>query len=89
MRGSYYLTEKEQAAFRKLPQEEGVGLDFWGSVAHNRGLDPETVIGEGEDDPCAFTAMPYGHNKPWCHPAPLKLIRRARWNGKDVYFEKG
>lgn len=88
IRKSYYLTDKERGEFNKLPRdEECVGHEFWGIVAHSRGLDPETVLGDSEN-PSIFSAMPYGHGKDWCHPFPLKLTRKARWTGKDVYFER-
>jgi hypothetical protein len=86
LRKSYYLNAKEQADFHKLKPEEGEAVRFWGFVAHNRGLDPDTVIGD-VDDPYIFTAMPYGHGKHWCFPFSLGLTRKARWNGKDVYYE--
>ena len=87
LRKSYSLTDKEHREFYRLPPEEGVAISFWGYVAHSRGLDPATVIGD-ESDPEIFTAMTYGHGKDWCFPMPLACSRKARWNGKDVYFEK-
>lgn len=86
IRNSYALTDKEAKKFRSLPPEEGHAWAFWGDVAHSRGLDPYSIIGDTRDG-TKFTAMPYGHGKDWCFPLPIKNTRVARWNGKDVYFE--
>lgn len=86
IRNSYSLTDKESNKFRALSPEEGLAWEFWGNVAHSRGLDPYSIIGDTRDG-TKFTAMAYGHGKAWCYPLPLKNQRTARWNGKDVYFE--
>jgi hypothetical protein len=88
LRNSYSLTDKETKKFSALPQEEGHAWEFWATVARQRGLDPYSIIGDAEGDGTRFSAMPYGHGKDWCWPMPLKCQRKARWNGKDVYFEK-
>lgn len=87
IRKSYALTEVELKKLKSLPEEEGVAWEFWGDVAHSRGLDHKTVIGHSYDR-SIFTAMPYGHNKDWCFPLPLKCHKKARWNGNEVYYER-
>lgn len=75
-RSLYQLTPDERAAWERLPPLENRAWDFWRSVAQARGLDYRTIV-------CAnnhgyeFTALPLGHGKPWCWPAPIKCSLAA------------
>jgi hypothetical protein len=71
---TYYLTAREEREFWKLPTTltaDGKAFDFWGNVADARGLDLKSIIGV-EGKPTEFTALPAGHNQPWCWPMKLK-----------------
>lgn len=82
MRGSYYLTDGEVVKFSKLgndPKAENgdhVWI-FWRDVAHDRGLDYMTIIGD-QEDPHVFTGLPKGHGKQWCYPIKLKCNKAAK-----------
>jgi hypothetical protein len=75
MREKHQLTAEEQKDFRRLNPEPGEAIEFWGGVAHRRGLDYTTILADAPN----FTAMPYGHNRPWCYPIRLKCRRRVKY----------
>ena len=75
MREHHTLTAEEERAFRRLPPEPEVAIEFWGGVAHRRGLDYTTLITVAPK----FSGMPYGHNRPWCWPMKLKCKRRVKY----------
>lgn len=68
-RQALVLTPEEQARFDKLRPEMGEAYRFWRHVAHSRGLDYQTIIG----DDFRFSALPYGHTKHWCWPSQLRV----------------
>ena len=68
----YHLTPSEHAEWKKLAYKvtEGCAVDFWGTVAEDRGLDAKSIICYLER-PDEFTALPVGHGKHWCWPMQL------------------
>lgn len=72
MRQSFTLTDVEQRAFDRLPPFEGAAWAFWLRVAQARNLDVGSIISSTPK----FTALPEGHDKPWCHPRPLVCAKR-------------
>lgn len=78
LRQSFTLTEAEQMAFARLCarsrfHDAADVWRFWRSVAQARGLDPASIIGNSVDPDGSFTALPLGHGKHWCWPAPLHV----------------
>lgn len=77
LRQTFQLTVLEQKRFRRLKPVPGEAVDFWKLAAHERGMDPDTVISNGK----GFSALPYGHGKHWCYPIALKCKKRPVYIG--------
>lgn len=71
MRNTFALTTTERSEFYRLRALPGEAVEFWQKVAVARGLDPYSVISNGN----TFTALSKGHGKQWCYPLPLKNKR--------------
>jgi hypothetical protein len=75
MREHHSLTAQEMGQFKWLKPEPGEAIEFWGGVAHRRGLDYTTLITEAPK----FSGLPYGHGKDWCFPIRLKCKKRVKF----------
>ncbi len=71
-RQRYDLTDIEIQKRQRLPDYPGAAFSFWRNVARDRGLDPSSVIAYFNN----FTALPAGHEAPWCAPLPIKCMYR-------------
>src|SRR5271168_840672 len=75
MREQHSLTVQEERQFKWLKPEPGEAIEFWGGVAHRRGLDYTTLITAAPK----FSALPYDHGKQWCWPMKLKCNKRVKF----------
>jgi hypothetical protein len=79
-RETHRLTPAERLTFARLGRAYRPNATdlfrFWWTVGRARGLDSRTIIGV-ENDPTAFTALPWGHGKHWCWPLRLKCRKSA------------
>ena len=65
------LTAEEIDQFNRLRPVDGAAVTFWKAVADARGLDYATLLCY-RGRPYEFTALPWGHGKPWCWPMEAK-----------------
>lgn len=75
MRQKFRLSLTEYRQFSRLKPFEGEAFQFWCRVAKSRGLDPASIISNGE----YFTGLPKDHGKHWCFPIPLKCQRKPSY----------
>lgn len=74
-RQRFELNIDDQDEMNNLLPVAGQAFAFWRRVAWRLGIDPATIIGEGD----SFTALPVWHGKHWCYPQ--SLLARHRPNG--------
>jgi hypothetical protein len=67
-RVTFSLELNELRELGRLPPLPDVAFAFWGRVAYARGLDYRTIL----FDDAEYSALPDGHRRHWCFPAPLK-----------------
>lgn len=66
------LSSQERDSFNDIRPVEGAARTFWRAIAHERGLDPASVMQwRGR-----FSGLPAGHDRHWCYPLPLQCRLR-------------